>query len=131
LCWLVLDSQHLKTSDQHWRPPPVNSLPQPSASIHLRHAAEEGNSARGYPSATGHQPRDSLLERSPEPEKEGYQTNTAGGRTGPINQGLGGYSPTSAKKERKDGLAELQRKIDEVVEEMRHIMQDDQGQRPQ
>jgi hypothetical protein len=32
----------------------VNSLPQPSASINLRHAAEEGNDARGCPSATGH-----------------------------------------------------------------------------
>jgi hypothetical protein len=29
LCCLVLDSQHLRTSDQHWRPPPVNSLPRP------------------------------------------------------------------------------------------------------
>jgi hypothetical protein len=28
-------------------------------------------------------------------------------------------------------LAELQRKINEVVEEMRHITQDDQGRRPQ
>jgi hypothetical protein len=27
-------------------------------------------------------------------------------------------------------LAELQRKIDEAAEEMRHITQDDQGQRP-
>jgi hypothetical protein len=27
LCCLVLDSHHLRTSDQHWRPPPVNSLP--------------------------------------------------------------------------------------------------------
>jgi hypothetical protein len=28
-------------------------------------------------------------------------------------------------------LAELQKKIDEVAEEMRHITQDDQGRRPQ
>jgi hypothetical protein len=28
-------------------------------------------------------------------------------------------------------LAELQRKIDEAVEEMRHITQDDEGRRPQ
>jgi hypothetical protein len=27
LCCLVLDSKHLRTSPQHWRPPPVNSLP--------------------------------------------------------------------------------------------------------
>jgi hypothetical protein len=43
-----------RTSDQHWRPPPMNSLPQPSASIHLLHATEEGNRARGCPAATGH-----------------------------------------------------------------------------
>jgi hypothetical protein len=27
LCCLVLNSKHLRTSPQHWRPPPVNSLP--------------------------------------------------------------------------------------------------------
>jgi hypothetical protein len=27
LCCLVLNSKHLRTSLQHWRPPPVNSLP--------------------------------------------------------------------------------------------------------
>jgi hypothetical protein len=45
LCCLVLDLQHLRTSDQHWRPPPVKSLPQPSANDRLRHATEEDNSA--------------------------------------------------------------------------------------
>jgi hypothetical protein len=33
---------------------------------HLCHTAEEGNSARGCPCTTGHQPR------GPKPEKEGY-----------------------------------------------------------
>jgi hypothetical protein len=63
LCCLVLDSQHLRTSDQHWRPPPVNSFPQPSASIHLRHAAEEGNGARGCLAATGHKSGRTFLVR--------------------------------------------------------------------
>ena len=27
LCCVVLNSKHLRTSPQHWRPPPVNSLP--------------------------------------------------------------------------------------------------------
>jgi hypothetical protein len=35
------------------------------------------------------------------------------------------------KREKILRLAELQRKIDEAAEEMRHITQDDQGQRPQ
>jgi hypothetical protein len=64
LCCLVLDSQHLRTSDQHWRSPPVNSLPQSSASVLLRHATEEGNRAKGCPASTGHQSRDALTERS-------------------------------------------------------------------
>jgi hypothetical protein len=42
----------------------MNSHPQPSASIRLHDAAEEGNSARGCPAATGHQSRDTLAERS-------------------------------------------------------------------
>jgi hypothetical protein len=42
----------------------VNSLPQPSASIHLCHGTEKGNSARGCPAVTGHQSRDTLTERS-------------------------------------------------------------------
>jgi hypothetical protein len=74
----------------------------PSASIHLRHAAQEGNSARGCPAATGHQPRDSLAERSLEPEKEGYQPNTAGGGVIPRNQRPGSHTPTSVEEERVD-----------------------------
>jgi hypothetical protein len=35
------------------------------------------------------------------------------------------------KREKRLRLAELQRKIDEAVEEMRHITQDDRGRRPQ
>ena len=72
LCCLVLDSQHLRTSDQHWRPPPVNSLPQPSASIHLRHAAEEDNSARGCPAAIGHKSGRTLPARGQDPEEKGH-----------------------------------------------------------
>jgi hypothetical protein len=34
------------------------------ASIHLRHAAEEDNSARGFPTATGHKSGDTLPARS-------------------------------------------------------------------
>jgi hypothetical protein len=35
------------------------------------------------------------------------------------------------KREKMLWVAELQRKIDEAAEEMRHIAQDDQGRRPQ
>jgi hypothetical protein len=89
----------------------VNSLAQPSASIHLHHATEEGNSARGCPAVIGHQPRDTLAERSPEPEKEGYRPNTIGGGVGPRNQRTGSYPPTSAEKERE--VASASRHLEE------------------
>jgi hypothetical protein len=83
----------------------VNSLPQPLASIHLRHAAEKGNSARGCLAATGYQPRDTFAERSSEPEKEGYQPNTTGRGVGPGNQRPGSHTSTSAEEEIKDASA--------------------------
>jgi hypothetical protein len=90
----------------------VNSFPQPSASIHLRHAAEEGNSARGCSIATGHQLRDTLAERSSEPEKEGYQPNTTGRGVGPGNQRPGSHTSTSTEEEREDALSSRTSKED-------------------
>jgi hypothetical protein len=82
----------------------VNSLPQHSASIRLRHAAKEGNSARGFPAATGHQPRDTLTERSSEPEKEGYRPNAVGRGVGPGNQRSRSYTSIGKEEEREDAL---------------------------
>jgi hypothetical protein len=110
----------------------VNSLPQPSASIRLRHAAEEGNSARGCPVATGHQPRDTLSERSSKPEKEGYQPNTMEEELDQEIRDLEAiHQQVQRKREKMLQLAELQRKIDEAAEKMCHITQDDQGQSPE
>jgi hypothetical protein len=41
------------------------------------------------------------------------------------------HQQVQRKREKMLWLAELQRKIDEATEEMRHITQDDQGRRPQ
>jgi hypothetical protein len=41
------------------------------------------------------------------------------------------HQQVQRKKEKMLWLADLQRKTDEVVEEMRHLTQDDQEQRPQ
>jgi hypothetical protein len=41
------------------------------------------------------------------------------------------HQQVQRKREKRVRLVELQRKIDEAAEEMWHIMQDDQGQRPQ
>ena len=73
-----------------------------SSSNHLRHAVEEGNNARGCPSAAGNQPRGALSERSSKPEKKGHQPNTAGGGAKPRNQRLRSHTPASAEKEREN-----------------------------
>jgi hypothetical protein len=41
------------------------------------------------------------------------------------------HQQVQRKREKMLWLADLQRKIDEAAEEMRHITQDDQGRRPQ
>jgi hypothetical protein len=41
------------------------------------------------------------------------------------------HQQVQRKREKMLRLAELQRKIDKSIEEMRHITQDDQGRRPQ
>jgi hypothetical protein len=41
------------------------------------------------------------------------------------------HQQVQRKKEMMARLADLQKKIDEVAEEMRHLTQDDQGRRPQ
>jgi hypothetical protein len=111
------------TSDEIKRPP--------SASIHLRHVTEEGNSTRGCTAATGHQPRDSLAKRSPEPENEGYQPNTAGG-VRPRNQRPGSHTLTSAEEEREGALASRPLEEDRWIcwRNVSHHP-DDQGWRPQ
>jgi hypothetical protein len=70
--------------------------------------------------------------RSQKPEEKGYQPNTSGGGAGPGNQGPGSHSSTGTKeKENMARLADLQKKINEAAEEMRHLTQDDHDRRPQ
>jgi hypothetical protein len=74
------------------------------SSIHLRHATEEYNSARGCPCVAGHQPRGAFSERSLKPEKEGHQPNTVGGAR-PRHQRLRSHTPASVEKERENASA--------------------------
>jgi hypothetical protein len=106
----------------------VNSLPQPSASIHLRHATEEGNNARGRPLATDtNQETLSLREArsqkrmatSPTPQEEKLDQE--------IRDLEAIHQQVQRKREKMLRLAYLQRKVDEAAEEMCHITQDDQG----
>jgi hypothetical protein len=78
----------------------------PSASIDLRHAAEEDNRARGCcTAATGPKSGDSLSLRGSKPEEESHQSNTPRGRVGPRDQRHVNHPSTSAKEEREDGSA--------------------------
>jgi hypothetical protein len=77
-------------------------------STDLRHAAEEGNSARGCcTAATGHKPGDSLSPRGSKPEEKGHKSNTPGGGVGPRDQGHGNHPSTSAKEKRRRWLGWL------------------------
>jgi hypothetical protein len=113
------------TSGELFRPP--------SASTDLRHAAEESFSDKGCCiAATGPKPGNSFSLRSSKPEDEGHQSNTPGGGVGPRDQGHGNHSSASTKEEGEDAAAaDLQRKIDEATEEVRHLAQDEQDRRPQ
>jgi hypothetical protein len=110
----------------------VNSLPQPSTSIHLRHAAEEGNSARGCPVATGHKSGHTLPARGQEPKRKATSPTL---HEKQLNQEIRDleaiHQQVQRKKKKMLRLADLQKKIDEAAEEMRHLTQDDQDRRPQ
>jgi hypothetical protein len=94
----------------------------PLASIRLHHAAEEGNSARGYP-----QPLDTNQEgislrearnqkrkaTSPTPQEEELDQE--------IRDLEAIHQQVQRKRENMLRLIELQRKIDEAAEEIRHI----------
>jgi hypothetical protein len=63
---------------------------------------------------------------------ESYKSNPSGGGVGPRNQGPRSNPSAGPKEEgEKLRLADLQKKIDEAAEEMRHLTQDDQDRRPQ
>jgi hypothetical protein len=99
----------------------------PSASIQLHHVAEEDNSARA-----ALQPLDTNQETlylqearsqkrkdtSPTPQEEELDQETRDLEA--IHQQL------QRRKEKMLRLADLERKIDEAVEEMHHLTQDDQ-----
>jgi hypothetical protein len=104
----------------------VNSLPQPSASIHLRHAAEEGNGARGYSTALDTN-QDTLSLREARSQKRKATSPTL--HEEQIDQEIRDleaiHQQVQRKKEKMLRLADLQKKIDEAAEEMRHLTQDD------
>jgi hypothetical protein len=132
LCCLVLDSQHLRTSDQHWRQPLGNSndhlrqaftfvmLPKkttvPEAALQPLDTNQETLSLREARS----QKRKAT---SPTPQEEELDQE--------IRDLEAIHQQVQRKREKMLRLADLQRKIDEAAKEIRHITQDDQGRRTQ
>jgi hypothetical protein len=111
----------------------VNLFRPPSASIDLRHAANESFSNRDCRSAAaGPEPGDPFSSRGPKPEEEGHQSNT---QEDELDQEIRNmemlHQQVQKKKEKMARLADLQRQIDEATEEVRHLTQDEQNRRPQ
>jgi hypothetical protein len=70
--------------------------------------------------------------RSTKPKKEGYRSDASRRRVDQEIRDLEAiHQQVQKKKEKMLRLADLQRKIDEAVDEMRHLTQDDQDRRPQ
>jgi hypothetical protein len=102
-------------------------------SINLRHAAEEDNSARGCTAATGHKPGDSLSLREARSQKRKATSSTL--QEEELDQEIRDleviHQQVQRKKEKMARLTDLQKKIGEAAEEVRHLTQDDHDRRPQ
>jgi hypothetical protein len=98
-------------------------------SINLHHAAEEDSNARGCTTATGHKPGDDL---SPRSQKRKATSPTL--QEEELDQEIRDleviHQQVQRKTEKMARLADLQKKIDEAAEEMRHLTQDDHDRRP-
>jgi hypothetical protein len=123
----------LRTSDQHWRPPPVNSFD------HLRQALTfimppKKASAIGAAALQPLDPNQETLSlRQARSQKRKATSPTL--QEEELDQEIRDmeiiHQQVQRKKEKMARLADLQRKIDKATEEVRHLVQDEQDQRPQ
>jgi hypothetical protein len=119
-----------ESKDQHWRPPPVNSFD------HFRQA-----STFVMPSKKTTTPRVALqpLDTNQEMLREAMSQKRKATSPTPQEEELDQeirdleaiHQPVQKKREKMLQLADLQRKIDQATEEIRHLTQDDQDRRPQ
>jgi hypothetical protein len=120
----------LRTSNQHWRPPPMNSLD------HLRQVLAfvmPPKKSSGPGAAL--QPLDVNQETLCEARSQKRKATSPTPQEEELDQEIRDleaiHQQVQKKKEKMLHLADLQRKIDEATEEMRHLTQDDQDRRPQ
>jgi chromosome segregation ATPase len=101
-----------------------------SASCDLSHASKGIFSTRGCIAATGRQPK-TLREARSQKRKATSPTPQEEELDQEIKDLEAIHQQVQRKKEKMLRLANLQKKIDEAAEEMRHLTQDDQDRRPQ
>jgi hypothetical protein len=127
LCFLCIASEN---KDQHWRPPPVNSID---------HLWQASTSAMPLKKTTvpgaALQPLDTNLETLLEARNQKRKATSPTPQEEELDQEIRDletiHQQMQRKREKTLRLADLQKKIDEAAEEMRHLTQDDQDRRPQ
>jgi DNA repair exonuclease SbcCD ATPase subunit len=116
--------------DQHWCPPPVNSFD------HLRQASTfVMPSKKTVAPGAALQPLDTNQETLREARSQKRKATSPTPQEEELDQEIRDleaiYQQVQKKREKMLRLTDLQRKIDEAAEEMRHLTQDDQDRRPQ
>jgi hypothetical protein len=118
-----------ENKDQHWRPPPMNSFD------HLRQASTfvmlpKKTAALG----AALQPLDTNQETIREAKSQKRKATSPTPQEEELDQEIRDleaiHQQVQKKRKKMLRLADLQRKIDEATEEMRHLTQDDQDRRP-
>jgi hypothetical protein len=122
--------KHLRTSPQHWRPPPVNSFDHLWQAVTFVMPLKKA-SALG----TALQPLDVNQETLCEARSQKRKATSPTPQEEELDQEIRDlesiHQQVQRKKEKMLRLSDLQKKIDEAAEEMRHLTQDDQDRRPQ
>jgi hypothetical protein len=119
-----------ENKDQYWRPPPLNSF------NHLRQASTFVKPPKKTvaPEAAL-QPLDTNQETLREARSQKREATSLTPQEEELDQEIRDLEAipqqVQKKKEKMLRLADLQRKIDEAAEEIRHLTQDDQDRRPQ
>jgi hypothetical protein len=119
-----------ENKDQHWRPPSVNSFDHRRQALTFvmppKKTAGPGDAL---------QPLDVNQETLREARSQKRKATNPTPQEEELDQEIRDleaiHQQVQKKKEKMLRLADLQRKIDEAAEEMRHLTQDDQDRRPQ
>jgi hypothetical protein len=120
----------IENKDQHWRPPPVNSID------HLRQASTFVMPPKKttVPGAAL-QPLDTNQETLREARSQKRKATSPTPEEEELDQEIRDleaiHQQVQRKREKILRLADLQKKTDEAAEEMCHLTQDDQNRRPQ